>query len=198
MKRTTALIAFTSAMALATAATAQLVGGAVGGATGQVGGAVSGASGSVTGGARATTPDTTRGAVNPLPKTTPPAATTNPGSATTGATVSGEAATAVTPPAVNATGQVGATASTPPADANANAAAASTTATDLTFLKAGQTVKDASGATLGSVNKIERDAEGEITSILVTTADGKKKSLAASSLSITGNVVTTTGAPSEK
>lgn len=195
MKRTTALIAFTSAMALATAASAQLVGGAVGGATGQVGGAVSGATGSVTGSARSTT----QGAVNPLPRTTPPASVTSPASATTGATVSGEAA-APTPPAVNAAGQIGATASTPPANANASAAAASTTATDLTFLKAGQTVRDASGATLGTISKIERGVDGAISNVLVTAADGKRKamSLAPDSLSISGDVVTTTSASADK
>lgn len=251
MKRTTALIAFSSAMALATAASAQLGGGLVGGAAGQVGGGltggVTGAPGGLTGQIGSTTRGGAQGAVNAAPRAVERA---NPKSAVAGQTTTGAstdaaaqvgdrrvnsqgAANASTTGQLNAdprsavnatgaiTGQAGATTSVDKADtddgasngrvnrqgpanasatgvanANANAGLASTTAPDLTTLRAGQTVRNAAGTTLGTISKIERTADGTIKNVLVAGADGQKKvmRLAPSSLSLSGDVVTTTEA----
>jgi hypothetical protein len=84
--------------------------------------------------------------------------------------------------------------------ANANSALGvdtSTTASTLIGLKTGLTVKDSTGATLGTVRKIEKSANGTIRSVQVASASGKKKTLrlAPGDLTVSGGVVTTTQTP---
>jgi len=82
------------------------------------------------------------------------------------------------------------------ANANENAGLSSTTAADLSGLTTGLTVKDSTGATLGTVSKIEKSKDGAIRNVLVESAAGKRTlRLAPGSLSISGDVVTTTSPP---
>jgi len=85
------------------------------------------------------------------------------------------------------------------AHANANSAIASgTNASALAGLMTGETVRDSSGATLGTVSRIERSDDGTIRTVLVASADGKRHRtirLAPSSLSLSGGVVVTTATP---
>lgn len=84
------------------------------------------------------------------------------------------------------------------ANANANAGLASATSADadLTGLRTGMTVRSASGATLGTVSKVQRAADGSVRTVLVTPADGSPGSvrLAPGALSVSGEVVTATDA----
>lgn len=83
------------------------------------------------------------------------------------------------------------------ANANENAGLSSTTAAaDLSGLSTGLTVKDSTGATLGTVSKIEKSKDGTVRNVLVASATGKRTiRLAPNSLSISGDVVTTTSTP---
>jgi hypothetical protein len=243
MKLTSALIAFTSTIALATAASAQLGGGLVGGASGQLGGSLTGGVTGMTGGLTGSGRATAQGAVNAPSRVTRPAVnagqsvTTGAGADTAaqagnrrvnaqGAANAAAAQQNASPgSAVNATGaltgQGGVNASVDKADtddgasngrvnrqgpanasatgvanANANAGLATATAPDLTMIRAGQTVRTAAGATLGVISKVERSADGTVRNVLVAGADGQKKvtRLAPDSLSLSGDVVTTTAA----
>jgi len=80
------------------------------------------------------------------------------------------------------------------ANANENAGLSSTTAAaNLSGLTAGLTVKDSTGATLGTVSKIEKSKDGTVRNVLVQSATGKRTiRLAPNSLSLSGDVVTTT------
>ena len=76
---------------------------------------------------------------------------------------------------------------------------ASATASALADLKMGQTVKDSSGTTLGTVSRIEKSKDGAISSVHVASAaGGKTMHLAPSTLSVSNGVVTTTAMPKSK
>jgi len=82
------------------------------------------------------------------------------------------------------------------ANANENAGLSSATAADLSGLTTGLTVKDSTGATLGTVSKIEKSKDGTVRNVLVESATGKRTiRLAPNSLSVSGDVVTTTSPP---
>ena len=82
------------------------------------------------------------------------------------------------------------------ANANEHAGLSSATTADLTGLSTGLTVKDSAGATIGTVTKVEKSRDGVIHNVLVASADGKRTiRLAPSSLSVSGDVVTTTATP---
>jgi hypothetical protein len=80
------------------------------------------------------------------------------------------------------------------ANGNAGLSAAGGSANALAGLTAGMTVKTASGATLGTIQRVERSASGTVRSVLVKTADGGRRllHLAPHSLTVSGDVVTTT------
>jgi hypothetical protein len=82
------------------------------------------------------------------------------------------------------------------ANANENAGLSSTTTADLSGLSSGLTVKDSTGATIGTVSKIEKSKDGTVRNVLVDAAGGKRTiRLAPGSLSVSGDVVTTTTIP---
>jgi hypothetical protein len=82
------------------------------------------------------------------------------------------------------------------ANANENAGLSSTTAADLSGLSTGLTVKDSTGATIGTVSKIEKSKDGTVKNVLVNAAGSTRTiRLAPSSLSVSGDVVTTTTTP---
>jgi hypothetical protein len=82
------------------------------------------------------------------------------------------------------------------ANANENAGLSSTTAADLSGLSTGLTVKDSTGATIGTVSKIEKSRDGTVKNVLVNAAGGTRTiRLAPGSLSVSGEVVTTTATP---
>ncbi len=83
------------------------------------------------------------------------------------------------------------------ANANQHAGLSSTTAgADLSGLTTGLTVKDSSGATVGTVRKIEKSKDGTVRNVLVDAANGNRTvRLAPDSLSLSGGVVTTTSTP---
>jgi hypothetical protein len=82
------------------------------------------------------------------------------------------------------------------ANANEHAGLSSTTAADLSGLTTGLTVKDSTGATVGTISKIEKAGDGSVRNVLVAGANGKHTiRLAPSSLNLSGNVVTTTATP---
>jgi hypothetical protein len=104
------------------------------------------------------------------------------GAASLGHTVSGaDPAKTVTPPTV------------PAASAGANAQAASATAADagLAGLEPGLPVRSSAGAMIGTVSKVDRSADGKISAVTVTSADGSQKTmqLPPGSLSISEGVV---------
>jgi hypothetical protein len=104
------------------------------------------------------------------------------GAASLGHTVSGaDPAKTVTPPTA------------PAASANANAQAASATAADagLAGLEPGLPVRSSAGAMIGTVSKVDRSADGKISAVTVTSADGSQKTmqLPPGSLSISEGVV---------
>lgn len=79
------------------------------------------------------------------------------------------------------------------ANANENAGLSSATVGDLSGLKTGLTVKDSTGVTLGTVSKIETSKDGKVSNVLVASANGSRTiRLPPTSLSISGDVVTTT------
>jgi hypothetical protein len=86
--------------------------------------------------------------------------------------------------------------------AKANAPAgvnASATASALADLKTGQTVKDSTGTTLGTVSRIEKSKNGTVRSVHVASASGgKTMHLAPGTLSVSNGVVTTTAMPKSK
>jgi hypothetical protein len=83
------------------------------------------------------------------------------------------------------------------ANANENAGLSSTTApADLSGLTTGLTVKDSTGATIGTIARIEKSGDGKIRNVLVNAAGSTRTiRLAPSSLSLSGDVVTTTAPP---
>jgi hypothetical protein len=82
------------------------------------------------------------------------------------------------------------------ANANQNAGLSSATAADLNGLSTGLTVKDSSGATIGTVSRIEKSKDGKISNVLVAAAGSKRTlRLAPNTLSVSGEVVTTTAPP---
>jgi hypothetical protein len=80
------------------------------------------------------------------------------------------------------------------ANQNSVLSGGTTTTASLSDLRTGLTVKDSSGATLGTISRINRSAGGTVRNVLVRTASGKRRtiSLAPDSLSFDGSVVTTT------
>jgi hypothetical protein len=80
------------------------------------------------------------------------------------------------------------------ASATENAGPTSATApADLSGLKTGLTVKDSTGATIGTVSKVQKTKAGKVRTVMVSSADGKRTMhLAPSTLSVSGDVVTTT------
>lgn len=104
------------------------------------------------------------------------------GAASLGHAVSGaDPAKTVTPPTM------------PAASASANAQAASATAADagLAGLEPGLPVRSSAGAMIGTVSKVDRSADGKISAVTVTSADGSQKAMQMSpgSLSVSNGVV---------
>lgn len=66
--------------------------------------------------------------------------------------------------------------------------------TSLTNLRAGLTVRDSTGATLGTISRINRSADGTVRNVLVKSAKTGRKTLALApnTLTVNGDVVTTT------
>jgi hypothetical protein len=173
MERTsTAIIAVIGGLALATAAGAQGQSGAHGGGGGAASSA--GAGGAFSAGPSATVPST-------------------------GATTDNYGRTQRESARESSQGSTHAS-DTAKTHANANSALGvdtSATASALIGLKTGLTVKDSSGATLGTVSKIEKSKDGTVRSVLVASASGKTKTLhlAPGDLTVSGDVVTTTKTP---
>ena len=65
---------------------------------------------------------------------------------------------------------------------------------DLSGLRTGLVVQNRSGVTIGTVSRIVRSDDGTIRTVLVTGADGQRRRirLAPNSLSVNGDIVTTT------
>jgi hypothetical protein len=80
------------------------------------------------------------------------------------------------------------------ANANSVLSGSSRTTASLTGLRTGLTVRDSSGATVGTISRINRSAKGTVRNVLVKTASGKRKvvALAPDTLTVNGDVVTTT------
>lgn len=80
------------------------------------------------------------------------------------------------------------------ANARAGLAAAAPATNSLSGLNPGMTVRTASGRTIGTVSRVERSADGTVRAVLVRAAGGARRvvALAPRSLSISGEVVTTT------
>jgi len=80
--------------------------------------------------------------------------------------------------------------------ANENSVLSGSTTTGGTGLKleTGLTVRDTNGATLGTISRINRSADGTIRNVLVKSASGKRQviTLAPNTLTVNGDVVTTT------
>ena len=68
------------------------------------------------------------------------------------------------------------------------------TSTDLSLLRTGLTVRNSAGTTLGTIARINRTRDGRIVNVLVRDEDGDTRTIpvAPNSLSISGDVVTTT------
>lgn len=68
------------------------------------------------------------------------------------------------------------------------------TSTDLSLLRTGLTVRNSAGTNLGTIARINRTRDGRIVNVLVRDADGDTRTIpvAPNSLSISGDVVTTT------
>ena len=66
--------------------------------------------------------------------------------------------------------------------------------TDLSLLRTGLTVRNSAGTNLGTIARINRTRDGRIVNVLVRDADGDTRTIpvAPNSLSINGDVVTTT------
>jgi hypothetical protein len=127
--------------------------------------------------------DIARDQANPRSAIAPPAPTT----------ATGTEASATTSEEAQARRQGPANASpTAAANANEHAGLSATTASDLSNLKTGLTVKDSAGATIGTVSKITRSKAGVVENVLVASADGKRTlRLSPGSLSLSGDVVIT-------
>ena len=65
---------------------------------------------------------------------------------------------------------------------------------DLSLLRTGLTVRDSTGAALGTIARINRSSDGVIRNLLVRDRDGRSRTIpvAPNSVSIAGDVVTTT------
>jgi hypothetical protein len=64
---------------------------------------------------------------------------------------------------------------------------------DLSSLRAGLTVRNSAGTTLGTIRRVNRSADGSVRSVLVASADGPRTiPVRPGTLSISGDVVTTT------
>lgn len=76
---------------------------------------------------------------------------------------------------------------------------ASATASALADLKMGQTVKDSTGTTIGTVSRIQKSKDGTVRAVHVASASGgKTMQLAPGTLSVSNGVVTTTAMPKSK
>ena len=65
--------------------------------------------------------------------------------------------------------------------------------TDLSSLRAGLTMRNSAGTTLGTIRRVNRSADGSVRSVLVASANGSRTiPVRPGSLSISGHVVTTT------
>ena len=79
--------------------------------------------------------------------------------------------------------------------ANENSVLSGTTRTraDLSGLRTGLTVRSSTGTELGTIRRINRSADGSVRSVLVSSATGNRTiPVRPGSLSVSGNVVTTT------
>jgi hypothetical protein len=64
---------------------------------------------------------------------------------------------------------------------------------DLSALRAGLTVRNSAGTTLGTIRRVNRSADGSVRSVLIASADGHRTiPVRPGTLSISGDVVTTT------
>lgn len=64
---------------------------------------------------------------------------------------------------------------------------------DLSALRAGLTVRNSAGTTLGTIRRVNRSADGSVRSVLIASANGPRTiPVRPGTLSISGNVVTTT------
>ena len=80
------------------------------------------------------------------------------------------------------------------ANANSVLSGASRLRTDLGALAPGLTVRDASGATLGTISRVIRSSDGTVRNVLVQAQDRRRTiPLRPDSLSLSGDIVTTTG-----
>ena len=77
---------------------------------------------------------------------------------------------------------------------NENSALHSGTSVNLTGLATGMTVLNSDGVSLGTIARVIRSGDGSVRNVLVRTTDGTRRtiSLAPSSLTLNGNLVTTT------
>jgi len=78
------------------------------------------------------------------------------------------------------------------ANENSVLARGSVSGTSLTGLTTGLTVQNSSGTSIGTVSQVITGSDGSIRAVVVTGTDGKTYRLAPSTLSISGNIVTTT------
>ena len=64
---------------------------------------------------------------------------------------------------------------------------------DLSALRAGLTVRNSAGTTLGTIRRVNRSADGSVRSVLIASANGHRTiPVRPGTLSISGDVVTTT------
>ena len=78
------------------------------------------------------------------------------------------------------------------ANENSVLARGAVSGTSLTGLTTGLTVQNSSGTSVGTVTQVITGSDGSIRAVVVTGTDGKTYRLAPSTLSISGNIVTTT------
>ena len=78
------------------------------------------------------------------------------------------------------------------ANENSVLARGSVSGTSLPGLTTGLTVQNSSGTSVGTVSQVITGSDGSIRAVVVTGTDGKTYRLAPSTLSISGNIVTTT------
>lgn len=112
-----------------------------------------------------------------------------------GTTPSTGSATGAAAPSTQVNPHQGSMKTSPTGAASATEHAGPTSATapeSLSGLKTGLMVKDSSGATIGTVSKVEKTKAGKVRNVMVSSADGKTIHLAPSTLSVSGDVVTTT------
>ena len=100
------------------------------------------------------------------------------------------------PPATRAVNSQGLTHASPTGIAHANTnrvlARGSVAATTLPGLTTGLTVNNSTGTSVGTVSSVITGSDGTIRAVVITDAQGKTTTVPANSLSISGNVVTTT------